>query len=123
LQFVGDAGVISFDHFNNSGIVMNVDQLEKDWTERGFSFGVGTIKAGDAVDEAFHDDKDELVLMKRGEYEFVIGDETFRQDGNIEVFISAGSVHSIKNLGGNDSKIYFGYKARNSWQRHAVVLD
>ena len=77
-------------------------------------FGVGTIKAGDAVDEAFHDDKDELVLLKRGEYEFVIGDETFRQNGNIEVFIPAGSVHSIKNQGGNDSKIYCGYKAKNS---------
>ena len=75
---------------------MNVDQLEKDWTERGFSFGDGTIKAGDAVDEAFHDDKDELVHMDRGAYEFVIGDETFRQNGNIEVFIPAGSVHSVK---------------------------
>jgi len=92
---------------------MNIDQLEKDWIERGFSFGVGTIKAGDAVDEAFHDDKDELVLMESGEYEFVIGDETFKQNGNVEVLIPAGSVHSIKNLGGNDSKIYFGYKAIN----------
>ena len=34
---------------------MDIDELEKDWKERGFSFGVGTIKAGDAVDEAFHD--------------------------------------------------------------------
>ena len=92
---------------------MDIDKLEKEWTERGFSFGVGTIKAGDAVDEAFHDDKDELVLMESGEYEFTIGNETFRQNGNVEVLISAGSVHSIKNLGQSDSKIYFGYKARN----------
>ena len=92
---------------------MDIDELEKDWTERGFSFAVGTIKAGDAVDEAFHDDKDELVLMESGEYEFSIGEETFSQHGNIEVFIPAGSVRSIKNLGENDSKIYFGYKAIN----------
>ncbi len=92
---------------------MDIDELEKDWTERGFSFAVGTIKAGDAVDEAFHDDKDELVLMESGEYEFSIDEETFSQNGNIEVFIPAGSVRSIKNLGENYSKIYFGYKAIN----------
>lgn len=90
---------------------MDIDELEKNWIERGFSFGVGTIKAGDAVDEAFHDDKDELVLMESGEYEFTIGNETFRHNGNVEVRIPAGSIHSIKNLGRKDSKIYFGYKA------------
>jgi len=92
---------------------MDFDALEKDWAERGFSFGVGTIKAGDAVDEAFHDDKDELVFMESGEYEFTIGDESFRQNGNLEVLIPAGSVHSIRNLGHSDSKIYFGYKSKN----------
>ena len=68
---------------------MDIDELEKEWTERGFSFAVGTIKAGDAVDEAFHDNKDELVLMESGEYEFSIDEETFSQNGNIEVFIPA----------------------------------
>jgi len=91
---------------------MEFDELEKDWKERGFSFGVGTIKAGDAVDEAFHDDKDELVLMESGDYEFTIGNESFRQNGNVEVLIPAGSVHSIRNLGQSDSKIYFGYRAK-----------
>ena len=92
---------------------MDMDELEKNWIERGFSFSVGTIKAGDAVDEAFHDDKDELVLMESGAYEFTIGNETFGQNGNVEVLIPAGSVHSIKNLGQSDSKIYFGYKAKS----------
>ena len=92
---------------------MDITELEKDWTERGFSFAVEMVKAGDAVDDVFHDDKDELVLMESGEFEFSIGEEIFRQNGNIEVFIPAGSVHSIKNLGENDSKIYFGYKAIN----------
>ena len=92
---------------------MDIDKLEKDWTERGFSFGVGTIKAGDAVDEAFHDDKDELVLMENGSYEFSFDNETFMQNGNVEVLIPAGSIHSIKSVGQNDSKIYFGYKAKD----------
>jgi len=92
---------------------MIIEELERNWTERGFSFGVGTIKAGDAVDEAIHEDMDELVLMENGEYEFTIGNESFKQNGSVEVLIPAGSVHSIKNLGQRDSKIYFGYKAKN----------
>ena len=92
---------------------MNIDDLEKKWTDRGFSFGVGTIKSGDAVDEATHDDKDELVLMESGEYEFIIGNESFFRKGGLEVLIPAGATHTIKNIGKNDSKIYFGYKPRN----------
>ncbi len=93
---------------------MNIEELKKDWRERGFSFGTGTIKAGDAVDEAFHEDQDELVLMESGEYEFIIDGEKFIQHGNIEVHIPAGAVHSIKNIGARDAIIYFGYKAKNS---------
>ncbi|MEH6628100.1 MAG: hypothetical protein V7739_16780 [Motiliproteus sp.] len=92
---------------------MNIDELEKNWTDRGFSFGVGTIKSGDAVDEAVHEEKDELVLMETGEYEFIIGNESFFQKGNVEVLIPAGSTHTIKNIGPNDSKIYYGYKSKN----------
>jgi mannose-6-phosphate isomerase-like protein (cupin superfamily) len=112
-QLPYNSAVISFNHSNRKGAVMDAEELEKNWTERGFSFGVGTIKAGDAVDEAFHEDKDELVLMESGEYEFSIDNESFKQNGNVEVLIPAGSVHSIKNLGQSDSKIYFGYKTKN----------
>jgi len=89
---------------------MNKEKLEKDWTGRGFSFGVGTIKAGDGVNEAVHDDQDELVLMESGRYEFTVDNETFIQEGDCEVLIPAGSTHSIKNIGTKDSKIYYGYK-------------
>jgi len=91
---------------------MDIDKLEKKWLERGFSFGVGTIKAGDSVSEAFHDNKDEMVFMENGRYEFTIDNETFMQNGNVEVLIPAGSIHSIKNIGQNDSTIYFGYKTK-----------
>ena len=89
---------------------MNKEELEKDWANRGFSFGIGTIKAGDGINEAAHDDQDELVLMESGKYEFTIDNETFVQEGNVEVLIPAGTQHSIKNLGAKDSKIYYGYK-------------
>ena len=92
---------------------MNIDELEKNWSARGFSFGVGTIKSGDSVDEAVHNDKDELVLMEAGEYEFIIDSTSFLQKGGAEVLILAGAVHTIKNIGLNDSKIYYGYKSKN----------
>lgn len=92
---------------------MDINDLEKNWTGRGFSFGVGTIKSGDAVDEAVHDDKDELVLMEVGEYEFIIDKESFLQKGGVEVLIPAGATHTIKNIGPNDSKIYYGYKVKS----------
>lgn len=92
---------------------MNIDELEKNWTGRGFSFGIGTIKSGDAVDEAVHNDKDELVLMEPGKYEFIIDNKSFLQDGDTEVLIPAGATHTIKNIGPNDSKIYYGYKSKD----------
>ena len=92
---------------------MNTVEIEKDWIARGFSFGVGIIKSGDGVKEAVHDDKDELVSMETGKYEFILDNETFFQNGDIEVLIPAGVTHSIKNIGLNDSKIYYGYKPKN----------
>ncbi len=92
---------------------MNIDELEKNWIGRGFSFGVGTIKSGDAVDESVHDDKDELVFIESGEYEFIIDGESFMQTGGTEVLIPAGSTHTVKNVGPNNSKIYYGYKPAN----------
>ena len=92
---------------------MKLDELEKSWTDKGFSFGVGTIKSGGSVDEAVHNEKDELVFMESGEYEFIIDNESFFQKGGAEVLIPAGAIHTIKNIGPNDSKIYYGYKPKN----------
>ena len=74
---------------------MSIDELEKNWTDREFSFGIGTIKSGDSVNEAVHDDKDELVFMETGKYEFTIDNEKFMQEGNIEVLIPAGAVRVL----------------------------
>lgn len=89
---------------------MTIDELKADWTNRGYSFGIGIIKANDAVNNAMHDDKNELVFMETGLYEFSLGDKMFTQKGNLEIPIPAGTTHTIKNLGAKDSKIYYGYK-------------
>ncbi|MBL1261315.1 MAG: cupin domain-containing protein [Thiotrichaceae bacterium] len=92
---------------------MNKEELEKNWTDRGFSFGFGTIKDGDGVNEAVHDDMDELVFMEIGKYEFTVGNDSFIQEGGEEVLIPAGATHSIKNLSEKDSIIYYGYKQKD----------
>jgi len=92
---------------------MNKEDLEKNWTERGFSFGIGTIQDGDGINKAVHDDKDELVLLEIGKYEFTIGNDLFIHEGGEEILIPAGDTHSIKNLSGKDSTIFYGYKLKD----------
>jgi len=93
---------------------MTEDEFEKNWTKRGFSFSVGSIKLQEEVKDAVHDDQDELIVMVNGKLEVTIGGETFIPDRNQEVLIPAKSNHSIKNIGAVDSIIYFGYKQTDS---------
>ena len=51
--------------------------------------------------------------MEPGKYEFIIDNKSFSQDGDTEVIIPAGATHTIKNIGPNDSKIYYGYKSKD----------
>ncbi|WP_201342331.1 hypothetical protein [Abyssogena phaseoliformis symbiont] len=73
--------------------MMNIKELEKNWADRDFSFDIGTIKSGDTVDEAVHNDKDELVLMEARKYEFIIDNKSFLQDGGVEIIIPARITH------------------------------
>lgn len=45
---------------------MTEDELKENWAERGFSFGSGTVKIGDGIDEAVHNDQEELIDMANG---------------------------------------------------------
>jgi mannose-6-phosphate isomerase-like protein (cupin superfamily) len=91
---------------------MTEQEIEKSWAERGFSFGVGNIKVGDAVDRAIHEDQDELVIMASGKLEAIIDTDTFYPELGQEMFIPAKKKHSLKNIGDTESKIYFGYKKK-----------
>ncbi len=78
---------------------MTEQEIEKSWTERGFSFGVGNIKVGDAVDRAVHEDQDELVIMASGKLEAIIDTDIFYPELGQEMFIPAKKKHSLKNIG------------------------
>lgn len=90
---------------------MTKNEYENAWSERGYSFGVGTINVDKGVDEAVHDDQDELVVAVNGKLEFSIDQNTFVAVCDTEVFIPAKAVHSIRNIGTEPSTIYYGYKS------------
>ncbi len=92
---------------------MSEKEFESNWAKRGFSFGVGSIKLNEGVNNAVHDDKDELVVMVNGRLEFTIGNKIFFPEKNTEILIPAKSRHSIKNIGTEESVIYYGYKSTN----------
>jgi len=92
---------------------MTESEYKRNWEDRGYSFGVGSINLDKGVDEAVHDDKDELVVTVNGKLEFTIDNRKFIANCDSEVFIPAKSVHSIKNVGKEVSTIYYGYKQQS----------
>ena len=92
---------------------MTENEYKKSWNERGYSFGSGTVTLESGVNQASHDDQDELVVVVNGLLEFTIDERIFVADCDKEIFIPAKTVHSIKNIGLADSIIYYGYKSTN----------
>ena len=71
---------------------MTEQEYEKNWKEGGYSFGVGSVTLEKGVDEASHEDQDELVVTVNGKLEFTIDNDTFIAECDTEVFIPAKSL-------------------------------
>ncbi len=89
---------------------MTEEEYKNNWTTRGYSFATGVITTDRGVDKASHKDQDELVVVVNGTLEFTLDERSFVADNDSEVYIPARSVHSIKNIGAEDSVIYYGHK-------------
>jgi len=92
---------------------MTENEYEQNWKDRGYSFHIGTIKLDKGVDQAVHDDKNELVVAVNGSLKFTIDDDSIIAECDTEIFIPVKSTHSIKNVGSEISTIYYGYKSTN----------
>lgn len=92
---------------------MTENEYRQSWEGRGYSFGLGAVTVEKGVDHAAHDDQDEIVVVVNGLLEFTINENKFIADCDLEVFIPAKSVHSIKNIGSENSVIYYGYKPKS----------
>jgi mannose-6-phosphate isomerase-like protein (cupin superfamily) len=89
--------------------MVNIDSIRSDWRSRGFSCDVWTDPPGQTWEDYTHG-VDEVVMIIEGEIEFEIGEQTLRPSVGEEVYIPAGVLHSVRNIGRTTSRWLYGYK-------------
>jgi len=87
---------------------INTLRIAADWKARGFSCDLWTDPPGQRWEDFVHD-TDELVLVVEGELEFEISGVTSHPGTGEEIFIPAGAVHSVRNIGGTTARWLYGY--------------
>jgi quercetin dioxygenase-like cupin family protein len=87
----------------------NEENVEKDWSQRGFSCGLWTDAAGQRWENFVHS-TDELVMVIDGNVEFEIDGKTYHPQPGEELSIPAGVVHSVRNIGRSTSHWWYGYR-------------
>jgi mannose-6-phosphate isomerase-like protein (cupin superfamily) len=90
----------------------SVDQgaVAKDWRARGFSCGLWIDPPGQVWADYVHD-VDELVMVVAGDVEFEIDDDVHRPAVGEELLIPARANHTVRNVGGGESRWLYGYKS------------
>ena len=80
-----------------------------DWAARGFSCDLWVDPPGQRWEDFVHD-TDELVLVLEGELEFEIDGVISHPDVGREIYIPAGAVHSVRNIGNSTARWLYGYR-------------
>jgi len=83
--------------------------VANDWAARGFSCELWVDPAGQRW-EGFVHGTDELVVVLEGRLEFEIGGEISHPEPGVEIFIPAGAVHSVRNIGATTAHWLYGYR-------------
>lgn len=87
---------------------MSQQDISKDWATRGFSCDLWVDPPGQRWEDYVHA-SDELVMMIEGEVEFEIDGKVHHPAIGEELFIPAGAVHSVRNIGHTTSRWLYGY--------------
>jgi quercetin dioxygenase-like cupin family protein len=92
-------------------MMMTTDRQEisRDWSARGFSCDLWVDPPGQRWEDFIHR-TDELVVVLEGELEFEINGEISHPPVGEEVYIPAGAVHSVRNIGGKTARWLYGYR-------------
>ena len=88
---------------------MDIQTIQKNWKDRGFSCEVWTDPPGQ-VWEDFRHETDELVFLLEGELELEMKGKKQLLKKEEEVLIPAKVLHSVRNKGRGPSKWLYGYK-------------
>ena len=88
---------------------INQQDVSKNWAARGFSCELWVDPPGQRW-EGFVHNTDELVLVLEGELEFEINGEISHPKIGEELYIPAGAVHSVRNIGDSTARWLYGYR-------------
>ena len=93
------------------GVMVTTRQndIAKDWAARGFSCELWIDPPGQRWEDFVHN-TDELVVVLEGELEFEIDAVVSHPEAGEELYIPAGAVHSVRNIGGTAARWLYGYK-------------
>ena len=87
---------------------MNIETIRQDWRNRGFSCDLWVDPPGQCWEGYVHA-TDELVMIVEGRVEFEIEGVIHRPDPGQELYIPAGALHSVRNLGRTQARWLYGY--------------
>lgn len=90
-------------------VTLNRQQVSRDWAARGFSCGLWIDPPGQCWEDFTHR-TDEVVVILEGEMEFEIDGKVSHPKIGEEVFIPAGVVHSVRNIGASTARWLYGYR-------------
>jgi quercetin dioxygenase-like cupin family protein len=88
---------------------INQNDVAKGWAARGFSCALWIDPPGQCWEDFVHS-TDELVLVVDGQLEFEIEGEVHHPGIGDELYIPAGAVHSVRNIGRSTARWLYGYR-------------
>ena len=89
--------------------MVDINSVRSNWQSRGFNCDVWTDPPGQTWEDYTHA-VDEVVMILEGEVEFEIGEQVLRPSVGEELYIQAGVLHSVRNIGKSTSRWLYGYK-------------
>ncbi len=89
--------------------MVDQDRVCADWRARGFSCDLWVDPPGRVWRDFVHP-TDELVMPLEGRIELEFGGRVHRPAPGEEVFIPAGAVHTVRNVGGTTARWLYGYR-------------
>ena len=87
---------------------MNRERVAREWAGRGFTCDLWVDPPGQRWEDFTHA-SDELVMVLEGQVEFEISGQVFHPAPGEELFIPAGALHSVRNVGSSASRWLYGY--------------
>jgi quercetin dioxygenase-like cupin family protein len=88
---------------------MDRKRIAAAWSGRGFSCELWTDKPGQRWENFTHS-TDELVTVLEGQMEFEIAGQVHHPQIGHDLLITAGTVHSARNVGKTTARWLYGYR-------------